>query len=230
MRRARKHQAPDKFYANDERSSWTPFRNRVMEFGVAMCAVFASFYSAYALQKYKTLVNQNSQSAAVCFSAQNKVGYFDSFLKGFGMDTFENFNRMLGVDTSILQAFVKEYANGFKPYYVLDHLPQDQIELFLKPIPFTTMSWLESNEKSALKSTFNERLPSTIRIRTLFAAYQFDSLRQYMLYSEQQYFQGLIKSDTFASRLRAVNILNERVIRVLNPPFHSVVKFRFPNY
>src|SRR5579859_2950300 len=93
--RARKHQGVQ-FEATDETRSWTPFRNRVIEFVIVICGAFASFYGSYSLQKYKSLVARNNLSAAICFSAQNKVGYFDSFLRGFGVDTVEDFSRMLG--------------------------------------------------------------------------------------------------------------------------------------
>ena len=197
--------------------------NEIIEFTITLCAAFVSFYASYLLQIQQSKLAQKQDAIDMCISSEHKLGQFEYYLSRYIRIPIDTTNKFFRQDSSLLKYLVKRYPDNYKPYYLLDHVAEDQILAYLTPTTYYTLATLEINEKSAIKTTLDDRNPIELRIRALCASYQFDCLRWYTLEAQQECLLRKVDPDSLPSILAGASDSSFRLIQLLNPAFNARV-------
>jgi hypothetical protein len=159
------------------------FTNGLFEYGITVCATLFSFYAGYLLGKHKTDVDTKNNAISLLKSSETKLDIFEGYLKAFHdlYSTADIPNKTR--DSAAMTTYYHNYEK--KPYYILEHVPTDQMLTLLDTSAYFVISELEENEKSALRTIKNLSLPFSYRKKTLDGALSFDVLRKNAIIGER---------------------------------------------
>lgn len=168
--------------AADRNSAPKPLLTAIIEFVISISAVFISFYSGYLLSLNRTRIENEAKITSLLQVSDRRIQEFQGFFLAYDNPLYpQNRNIFYTPSDSAVVNHYMYRRYDWRPYFILDHLPPEDLLTYFDSTTYYIISALEDNEKSAITVVQNSRLSFKYRRKTMDAVLKFDVFRKAML-------------------------------------------------
>lgn len=192
--------------------------DRIIEYLLTITVTFISFYAAYLLSIKKTADDQKQAAIELLQQAEVRCSSLKGLLKTYTTNSLKG-KSFTPSDSEV----VTNYCNNSmaQPLYITDAISIEKILSYLSPKGFEVLSGLEESQKVAHNNIIDTTLSYLHRHIAFIAFMRFEYLRDTLIRSEREYFQGKIKSKRLDSVQDYVNQKNTALANAVNPRVYS---------